>query len=81
MILLKTRHPVCWLAQVLLLTDFAGYARIRMDCQNFGSRFSVDPRYVSTRESFRAIYRPCFLLEQRFRGNYFTITPWGMVSP
>ncbi|MEO5913559.1 MAG: hypothetical protein ABIS50_04965 [Luteolibacter sp.] len=82
MIPIKKSHTASLLVcAVLLLTYFAGYAKIRKDCQNFGGRFFVVPGYVATRPSLRTIYRPSFLLEQRFTGNQFSISLWGMISP
>ena len=82
MLPIKKSHTSSLLICVLLLLTYcAGYARIRKDCRSFGGTFSVVPGYVSTRESLRAIYRPCFLLEERFTGTHFSISLWGMVSP
>lgn len=73
--------PPLIVCAVLLLTYFSGYLKIRRDSGNLGNNFILVPEYVATRASLRICYRPCFLLEERFAGNHFSITPWGMVSP
>ena len=81
--ILREKSPAASLlvCAVLILTYLSGYAVIRNDCQSFGSKYFVVPRYLSSSAMLRAIYRPCFRLEGKVADRNFSITPWGMVSP
>jgi hypothetical protein len=82
MIPTKKSHTLSLLlCTVIPMIYFAGYAKIRMSCENFGGSFFIVPDYVRDSTSLRAIFRPCFQVEERFTGNQFTITPWGIMRP
>jgi hypothetical protein len=82
MIPTKKSHTLSLLiCTVIPMIYFAGYAKIRMNCENFGGSYFVAPEYVRESTSLRAIYRPCFQVEERFTGNQFTVGLWGMIKP
>lgn len=73
--------PSLLLGTVLMLSYFAGYAKIRNDCMKMGSSFHVVPAYFTSSTALRTIYRPCLRLEAHLSGGYFSVSPWGLMFP